>query len=192
MRDFAVAARRVEPVAEQVCRQVRRDVSCDFLILVDDRPDQPMNAYHMLSDRGRPLIVFTQSMVADFRNADEAAFVIGHEAAHHIEGHLQSTQQRAMIGGLLIGLAGSAIAPESSPDDIERYMQIGAGIGARVYSKEQEFAADLLGARLAEASGFDAARGVELFARMDGGGGFLSTHPASADRIRHVRGGVQR
>ena len=44
-----------------------------------------------LQAQGRPVIFFTLGLIADARNSDELAFVLGHEAAHHIAGHLAAS-----------------------------------------------------------------------------------------------------
>ena len=82
--------RMVEPVAEQECRARTSGVNCDFLILVDERPGQPPNAFQTLDKTGQPIIAFTVALIEDARNTDEIAFVMGHEAAHHIRGHIPS------------------------------------------------------------------------------------------------------
>ncbi len=104
--NFATVVRRVEPVAEQYCRQSGQQ-NCDFLIVVDDRPGQPVNAYQTLDRTGRPIIGFTASMIVEVRNQDELAFVLAHEAAHHIRGHIVRQQQNAALGAVVLGgLAG--------------------------------------------------------------------------------------
>ena len=37
------------------------------------------------------------------RNTDEVAFVLGHEMAHHIAGHIQQRRGSAGLGGLILG-----------------------------------------------------------------------------------------
>ncbi|WP_413851963.1 M48 family metalloprotease, partial [Albidovulum sp.] len=82
--NFVGVVRRMEPVIEQECLARRARTNCDFRIVVDDRPGQPPNAYQTLDSAGRPIIAFTLPLIAEARNADELAFVMGHEAAHHI------------------------------------------------------------------------------------------------------------
>ena len=83
-RSFIRVLQTVEPVAERECRVRTSQVNCDFNIVVDDRPGQPANAYQTEDKAGRPVIAFTLALIADARNEDELAFVMGHEAAHHI------------------------------------------------------------------------------------------------------------
>jgi len=65
--------------------------------------------------------------------------------------------------------------------------KIGSAFAARAYSKEYELEADVLGAYIAEAAGYDPVRGARSFARFGGGSNsFLSTHPPSGNRIATV------
>jgi predicted Zn-dependent protease len=185
-RNFVSVVRRVEPVAEQVCRQQVPRGNCDFLIVVDDRPGQPPNAFQTLDRTGRPVIGFTLALVADARNEDELAFVLGHEAAHHIAGHIPLTQRSAsegaLVGGLLAALGGL------DQQGIDTVAQLGATVGARRFSKEFELEADRLGTVIAARAGYDPVRGAAFFARVpDPGDRFLGTHPPNAERIRVVQ-----
>ncbi len=185
-RAFVAVKARVEPVAERECRARTRNMNCDFRILVDDRPGQQPNAFQTLDKNGRPLLVFTQSLLEGARNADEIAFVMGHEAAHHIQGHLMRAQQNA--ASVAVIFAGLATLSGGDPNVIEEAANIGGFVGARSYSKEYELEADQLGTILTLKSGFDPVRGAAYFTRIpDPGNRFLGTHPPNAQRIEIVR-----
>ncbi|WP_128254304.1 M48 family metallopeptidase [Falsirhodobacter deserti] len=180
---FNAAQSRIEPVAERVCRERTRGSNCDFLISIDTSQGNIANAYQSRDSRGRPIIRFTTALVNDARNTDELAFVMGHEAAHHILGHLDRQAQSATAGALLGGIAASiaGIDPETLTD-------VGAGLGGRVYSKSHELEADSLGAEIAITAGYDPVKGLGFFQRLpDPGDRFLGSHPANADRIAVVR-----
>lgn len=185
-RMFVEVVERVEPVAERICRQATVGRNCDYLIVVDDRPGQPPNAFQTVDELGRPIIAFTLSLIAETRNADEIAFVLAHEAAHHIAGHLEKSQQTALAGAIVFGeLASIFGAGETGVAEAQR---LGAAVGVRTYSKGFELEADALGTRIAAAAGFDPVRGAEFFFRLpDPENVFLSTHPANSDRVRVVR-----
>lgn len=187
VNNFEAVVGRVEPVAEQLCRSRGTQPNCDFRIVVDTRPNQGVNAFQTLDRSGRPVIGFTIPLIAEARNRDELAFVMAHEAAHHIEGHIARQQQNAALGGLLVGtLAGALGATEQS--SIDAAQRLGASVGARSYSKDFELEADALGTRIAAAAGFDPLRGAEFFFRIpDPGDRFLGTHPPNADRVRTVQ-----
>lgn len=185
-RSFAQVARTVEPVAERECRARTTGMSCDFLIRVDTRPGQPANAFQTLDRSGRPLIVFTSALIEDTRNKDEIAFVMGHEAAHHIRGHIARSQQNAVAGAVIAGSLAVLLGGNSAA--IDAAQRSGAQIGARSYSKEFELEADALGTVITARAGYNPVRGAEFFRRIpDPGDRFLGTHPPNAQRIEVVR-----
>lgn len=185
-RSFVRVVRKVEPVAERECRARTVGVNCDFNIAVDDRPNQPANAYQTLDKQGRPVIFFTLGLIADARNEDELAFVLGHEAAHHIAGHIDRQQQNAVAGAVIF--AGLATLSGGNAEAVRTAQQLGAEVGARRYSKDFELEADALGTIITVRSGFNPLRGAEFFTRIpDPGDRFLGTHPPNASRIDVVR-----
>ncbi|WP_299151264.1 M48 family metallopeptidase [uncultured Tateyamaria sp.] len=185
-RAFSAVVARVEPVAEQECRRRTSNVNCDFRILVDDRPNQPPNAFQTLDDNNRPIIVFTLALLNEARNADEIAFVLGHEAAHHVEGHIARQKQNAAAGAVIF--AGLATLTGGDQGAVESAQRIGAQVGARSYSKDFELEADALGTIITSRAGFDPIAGAQFFNRIpDPGDRFLGTHPPNAQRIETVR-----
>lgn len=185
-RNFVLALRAVEPVAENYCRARTSGTPCDFQIVVDDRRGQPANAFQTVDGRGRPVLGFTLALIADARNIDEIAFVMGHEASHHILGHLPQTQQSATQGAILAGIL--VAAGGGGDAAVQSAQKMGATIGARRFSKNFELEADALGAEITERAGFDALRGAEFFRRIpDPGDQFLGSHPPNAARLETVR-----
>lgn len=188
---FLSVVARVEPVAESYCRARAMAKNCDFRIVVDDRPGQPPNAFQTLDRSGRPVIGFTLALIADARNADELAFVLGHEAAHHISGHIPKRQDQALSGAILAGVL--AQASGLSPDEVRAAQNIGAEVAARTYSREFELEADALGAEIAFRAGYDPIRGSGFFDRLpDPGDRFLGSHPPNAQRKAQVAATVRR
>ncbi|MBU2983567.1 M48 family metalloprotease [Lentibacter algarum] len=176
----------VEPVAERECRARTKGMNCDYKIVVDDRPGQPVNAAQTLDKDGRPIIIFTLAMIKDVRNADELAFVMGHEAAHHIAGHLERQQRNASTGALVF--AGLAALAGADAQTLQNATDIGAQVGARTYSKDYELEADILGTVISKKAGYDPVKGAAFFSRIpDPGDRFLGTHPPNAQRIEVVR-----
>lgn len=178
---------RIEGVAEAACRQrVRTGVNCDFKVVLDQDPREPANAYQSQERGGRPVLTFNVALLDDMRNDDEVAFVFGHEAAHHIAGHLAQTQQTATLGALVGG--GLAVLLGGGQSAIDVGANLGGSVGARAYSKEFELEADALGARITHDAGYNPVRGAEFFNRIpDPGDRFLGSHPPNADRIATVR-----
>jgi predicted Zn-dependent protease len=189
--NFLTVVSRVEPVAESYCRSRRVAQNCDFRIVVDDRPGQPPNAFQTLDRFDRPVIGFTLALIADARNADELAFVLGHEAAHHIAGHIPKRQDQALSGALLAGVL--AQASGLTPDEVRAAQNLGAEVAARSYSKDFELEADALGAEIALVAGYDPLRGAGFFDRLpDPGDKFLGSHPPNAARKAQVAATVRR
>jgi Zn-dependent protease with chaperone function len=188
---FIAVADRVEPVAEALCRRSRGFGNCDLVIAVDGRANLPPNAFFTLDRAGRPLIVFTVALIASARNADELAFVMGHEAAHHIADHIPRRQSDARSGAILAGVIAQAAG--LSVEEVQQAQGVGAEIGARRYSRDFELEADAIGAEIAFLAGFDPILGASFFDRLpDPGDQFLGTHPPNGERKSVVRATVAR
>ncbi len=180
--NFVAVVRQVEPVAEQICRErAARGTNCDLRIVIDDRPGQPPNAFQTRNRQGDPIVGFTLALIADARNRDEIAFVMGHEAAHHIAGHIDRGAAAAQAGGALGAvLAGAAGLGGAEAQQLSR---AGALVGSRRFGQSAELEADALGTRIAARAGFDPVRGARFFERLpDPGDRFLGTHPPNAQR----------
>lgn len=190
-RDFVGVLDRMEPAVERECLQRRtQPINCDFLLVVDDRPDLEPNAFQTVDDNGRPIIGFTASLIALAHNSDEIAFVIGHEASHHILNHLDRKAGAATAGAVVLGSILSASGASESA--VQAAQQIGASAGSRVYSKEWELEADYLGAIIMMNAGFDPMTGARFFDRLpDPGNHILGTHPSRASRLAEVRRAIE-
>lgn len=197
--DFARVVSRVEPVAEAFCREENPgapDLFCDYRITLDPDPDNPPNAYQTREEDGRPLIVFGGTLLREMQSDDEIAFVLSHEASHHIAGHIPKQQQQQMLGALVLGglvaAAGDGLGMPASQQQIEKAMNVGAYVGARSYSQTYELEADTLGAFITARAGYDPERGAQIFGRPalanPGGPPILTSHPASVQRQATVAG----
>ncbi|UZD89826.1 M48 family metalloprotease [Cognatishimia activa] len=178
---------RMEGVAEQACRdRVRSGVDCDFKIVLDTDPRQPSNAYQSLDRNNRPVLTFTTALLKEMQNDHELAFVLGHEAAHHIAGHLGEMRQTATLGAVVGG--GLAVLLGGGQSAVDLGTNLGGTVGARAYSKEHELEADALGARITHNAGYDPVLGAAFFDRIpDPGDRFLGSHPPNAERKATVR-----
>lgn len=186
-RNFIAVVEDVAPVIEQVCREADPGLDCAFRIVIDDRPGLAPNAFHTLDPRtGQPLIGFTLALIAEARNRDELAFVMGHEAGHHIAGHIPRAQNNALTGAMILGTITALGGGDAGM--IRTAQDIGAGVGGRRFSKDYELEADMLGTLIAWRAGYDPERGAGFFDRLpDPGNRFLGTHPPNAQRIATVR-----
>lgn len=193
--DFRRVAARVEPAAEQFCREEHPGapaIACDFAIGLAADPDMPPNAFQTRDETGRPLIVMSAALLREMTDDDEIAFVLSHEASHQIADHLTKQAQQQTFGALILGgLAAAAgqyggVAPSDA--QIRQAMDMGAFLGGRAYSQSYELEADTLGAFIADRAGYDPERGALIFESpvLAGGGGLLATHPASGERMRAI------
>lgn len=186
-RNFVSVMQRMEPAVEQQCLSRRSGpLNCDFQFVVDDRPGLEPNAFQTVDRTGRPIIGFTLSLIHETRNMDELAFVVGHEASHHILGHLDSKVASARTGALILG---SIIAAGGGDPNVVRSAQsVGAEFGSRYFSKDWELQADYLGAIIAKQAGYDPLAGAAFFDRLpDPGDRMMGTHPSRAARKEQVQ-----
>jgi predicted Zn-dependent protease len=186
VQTFIEVVQRMEPVAEDICRRDRPGANCDFEIYVDRDPASGVNAFQTVDRWNRPVIIFTVGLIAEARNADEIAFVMGHEAAHHIAGHLDARRVQADAGAVIFGEI--ARAGGASPDLVGEAARIGSVVASRRFTQAAELEADALGAVIAHQSGYDPLNGAQFFSRLpDPTHRFLSTHPPNALRLSTVR-----
>ena len=177
----------VEPVAEAICKERAPRLNCDFQIGIDETPGAGPNAFQTQDDEGRPVIAFTASLLAEARNRDELAFIMSHEAAHHILGHIARQNENARAGAQIFGSLAYVLSA-GSEESIRAGVEFGAELGARTYSKEFELEADALGTVIAARAGYDPLIGAEFFFRIpDPGNQFLGSHPANAARLATVQ-----
>ncbi|WP_300517358.1 M48 family metalloprotease [Aliiroseovarius sp.] len=183
---YADIVARMEPVIERECRARAPRSKCDYRISVETHPDAPSNAFQGENRRGQPTISFTRKLLAELRNDHEIAFILAHEAAHHIRGHLP-VKVEAMRIGWLAGEVAATVAG-ASEEQRRQAATLGGMIAISGFSKEFELEADALGAVITEISGYDALTGAQYFRRMrDPGHRYLGTHPPNAQRLQTVR-----
>jgi predicted Zn-dependent protease len=135
-------------------------------------------------------IAFYYGILEKLRLDDnEVAAIMGHEVAHALREHARervgkSTATNAIVelGSALLGLG-----------NLGRYA---AGMGAQLlnlrFSREDETEADLVGLELSARAGYDPAAAVRLWEKMMSASQgsppqWLSTHPTSTSRIRHIQ-----
>lgn len=117
---------------------------------------------------------------------DQLRGVLAHEIAHQDLGHVAKAQVLgAGLNMLSVGLqqlfpGAGAIAP------------IAGELVARGYGRSEEFAADKHGVEILSRAGYNKGTMLDALSWIrrssgDGGGGFLSTHPALDDRIATIQ-----
>lgn len=190
-RTFVAVMSRMEPAVEREClRRRTQPINCDFQFVVDDRPGLEPNAFQTIDSNGRPIIGLTLSLIAATRNGDEIAFVVGHEASHHVLNHLDRKAGAAAAGAVILGSIASIYSTDAAA--VEAAQRLGASVGSRYYSKEWELQADYLGAIMALNAGFDPVNGARFFQRIpDPGDHILGTHPPRDARMAQVNRAVE-
>lgn len=119
-------------------------------------------------------------------NDEHLRGVLAHEIAHDDLGHVASAQ---VLGtGLNLGV----ILLEQLIPGSSAVTPIAGTLIARGYSRSEEYAADSHGVEILRRAGYSKAVMIETLTWLvrtsgDGGGGFLSTHPATEDRIAALR-----
>jgi predicted Zn-dependent protease len=118
-------------------------------------------------------------------NDEQLRGILAHEIAHDDLGHVAKLQTIGAGLGLGIVLLEQLLPGSSS------VTPIAGNLIARGYSRREEYAADRHGVAILERAGYrkqvliDALQWVSRGA--SGGGGFLSTHPDTDDRIEELR-----
>jgi predicted Zn-dependent protease len=143
-------------------------------------------------------VYVTRQLVALMNDEAELAFVMGHEIGHVAARHSQKREQRSGLAGLGAALLGVI----TGSNIIGQLAGTGAQLYTLGYSRNQEREADSLGVRYLSRAGYDplasgdilASLGAQttLEARLAGKStaepvGWLSTHPANAQRVARIR-----
>ncbi len=192
-KNFMTVAHKMEPVIESYCRhhQLAHAHSCNFRIMVDDRPDPEPNAFQTLDEKGQPVLAFNLTLISQALNQDELAFVMGHEAAHHILGHLDLKADDSETGAVLMG---TIIASQGASNrQVRKAQNLGAELGALTRAKDYELQADSLGAVLSARAGYHPLKGMQIFKRIDNPEeDIMSSHPSNAVRMANVKATMAR
>ncbi len=156
--------------------------------LIDD--PKTVNAFCM---PGGKIVVYT-GILPVVRDEDGLATVMSHEVAHAIANHGGERLSQQLL--VQLGSASLAKAMASKPEAARNIMMQVYGAGTQVgvllpYSRSHETEADRIGLILMARAGYDPAKAVPFWQRMDALSGgqsmeFLSTHPSSARRVADI------
>jgi predicted Zn-dependent protease len=156
---------------------------------VNVEKNDELNAYCM---PGGKIMVYSGLIEKLHATDDELAAVIGHEISHALREHGRERMSQAYVqqfglqalAAMVGGTAGSIAAQ-------------GAGMGSQLFfslpnGREQEREADRMGLELAARAGYNPDAAVTLWQKMTAANQsappeFLSTHPASANRIKDLQ-----
>jgi predicted Zn-dependent protease len=138
-------------------------------------------------------VFVNEGLLRAINNVDELANVLGHETAHLVLGHVQGKTQQANKTGLLLA-AGSLAVNKASKGSVNTYNVAAAmsGYSFLNYTRQQEYSADELGAKLAAKAGYNPWGTVWFFEHVDrlvgdaGYESYVQQHPSTADRIDKI------
>jgi predicted Zn-dependent protease len=186
-------------------RLVPRSAVADQLFSFRVVDDSVPNAYALPDGR----IFVNSGLLVFVRNEAQLAMALSHEAGHVLEQHqiesikeARSFKRRALpgllgaiggavVGGLVKGKEGAAVGAAAGLAGGMIY----SAVALNAYNRKQEDEADLIGARLMIAQGYDPAQGAALFQALadrfpekDRFKDLLwAQHSRNVDRVAHVK-----
>ncbi len=144
---LAPIAHRVENAATDVCRSLDAKANCTFQVILDSK-EHGLNAH---AD-GQNVVIYP-AMVDFAKNDNHLAFVIAHEFAHNIMGHIKASQQNTLIGSLL-GTAADVAAGAAGANTGGIFSKVGGRQGLLKYSAAFEAEADYVGLYILAQAGY--------------------------------------
>jgi hypothetical protein len=151
--------RKLEDVSVEMCRselELRDHSQCDFELIFDKSNKRKANAKSWIGKNGSSFLSINRALLKSFRNDDEIAFVLAHEAAHTIATH------HSLFGAK--GLTNSFSITKAN-------------------SHTSELEADVIGTMIAIRAGFNANRGAAILKNLSRASHRSSTHPGADQRL---------
>lgn len=162
----------------------------DFHLLGDR---QTVNAFALPGGQ----IFITEALFRLLKDEDQLAGVLGHEIGHVVGRHSNEQMANARLWQGLAQGAGVLLSDGQSSAG-HQIAHMVANMRVMKYGRDDELESDALGVRFMIEAGYnpEALIGVmEILARASKGGGqpeFMSTHPAPANRVEHIRQEIAR
>jgi predicted Zn-dependent protease len=151
-------AGKVEAASQSLCHDMGGK-QCSFEVVLDTS-EKGLNAH---AD-GQRVVVYP-AMVDFATNDNQLAFVIAHEFAHSIMGHVAAQQKNVALGGIL-GTLGDALAGSQGYSTQGALGKIGAQQALLRYSPEFENEADYVGLYILARAGYDITQAPEFWRLM--------------------------
>lgn len=172
---------RIQRVGQRIA--IANAVLCKDTIGVMDTPDgaeacalnlEEMRSAEMGAYTDGTHIKLTPTMLLFVRTDDELAFIISHELAHILQGHVREAKVGAYTGAAIDGvLRGQGIPTDGAFQKLGRV----------VFNKDREREADRIGAYLMARAGYNPTAGAQLWDRMPRGNeGWFASHPPNQER----------
>jgi predicted Zn-dependent protease len=149
--------------------------------------------------RGNYIFVWS-GIIRKVQDDAELATVIAHEVAHVLAGHVMPTPAEE-VNEMLSGVAGEVVSQVVAQGSYGAAAGLAGALAQTVIQaalvnpqqQQKELEADQIGIYLMADAGYDPQYAVEFWRRLQsdadlggGGLGMLSSHPASADRLRQL------
>jgi predicted Zn-dependent protease len=134
-----------------------------------------------------------EGLLRTLNNPDELANVLGHETAHLVLGHVDARNQQEKRKNFILNI-GKAFAKKSSPA-AQNTFDAASKVGNYTFlnfTRQQEYAADELGAKLAAKARYNPWGTVWFFEQLErvvGDAGYeqyTQQHPSTSDRISRI------
>lgn len=181
--------KRVNTISQRLISQtvVFRADALDWNWEVNVIDSEELNAFCM---PGGKIMVYSGLIEQIALTDQEIAIVIGHEIAHALREHSREQVSQAMAAQTVIDIGTSLLGLGTVTSSMAN-----SGYQALVaskFSRNDESESDSIGLELAARAGYDPHAGVTLWEKMitaSGGNAppeFLSSHPASASRVKQI------
>jgi predicted Zn-dependent protease len=181
----------VDRVGQKVAANTERsDVRYKFHVI-----DSPIvNAFALPGG----YIYISRGLLALANNEAELAGVIAHEIGHVTARHAASR----MSQGVLVGLGAAILSAATGSSAVGEAANVGSDLYIKSYSRGQEDQADELGVRYLSRAGYDPnamasfLRSLDAQTQLDqhiagasegAGMNYFSTHPVTAERVKHAQ-----
>lgn len=185
---YEASAARLQRVAgpvvqasEAICPTLQgRGNQCQFAIVMSEGTDP--NNLNAFADGTR---VVVEPAMMRFAADTELAFVLSHEMAHNLMGHVNALKTNVATGAIAGTLADRFLESQGYGTG-GKLAELGTQYGRYRFSPQFEYEADYVGLYIMARSGYDYTKGPEFWRRMttaspDAAGGG-PTHPGNAER----------
>jgi predicted Zn-dependent protease len=134
-----------------------------------------------------------EGLLRTLNNQDELANVLGHETAHLVLGHVDAKNQQEKRKNFLVGLGKvfTKNASQGAQNTFDTASKVG-NYSFLNFSRQQEYAADELGAKLAAKARYNPWGTVWFFEQLErvvGDAGYeqyTQQHPSTSDRVDRI------
>ena len=184
---IARVAKRVGPAAIELCKELRQNDKagkkrrCLFDVELGPYDDDSFNAF---ADGNK--VVIGRKLMELFQNDEQLAFVIAHEFAHNIMGHIEDTKTN-VTGGLILGAILDAASAGAGVRTGGGFAKMGAQMAQLSYSPAYEHEADYVGLYILSRAGYDISQAAEVWRLMAAVNPdsiyTATTHPTSPERF---------